>query len=218
MTHHQQPRNTESPIYYQRCQRTCHEGCAWLRKVIQELTLTKLIQQNERLIHLVQELLDKQPQTASRPPLPLHRPWNVTPSTPTRPPHSVSVPASSTIYFTNNPGNKWQHYTRNSTKSAPSIFSSTRLQPLFVDLDNKFQHIPAQHRISGSTRVAEFNSFAGPGNFAKHLTELLFQSFLLKSISVGFILTMVTRGTTKINWIHHVFSLWKSMPHTYSQK
>ena len=152
------------------------------RSVIQELTLTKLVLQNERLIHLVQELLDKQPQTASRPPLPLHRPWNVTPSTPTRPPHSVSVPASSTIYFTNNSGNKWQHYTRNSTKSAPSIFSSTRLQPLFVDLDNKFQHIPAQHRISGSTRVAEFNSFAGPGNFAKHLTELLFQSFLLKCL------------------------------------
>jgi hypothetical protein len=67
---------------------------------------------------------------------------------------------------------------------------------LLFDLDNKFQHIPAQHRISGSTRVAEFNSFAGPGNFAKHLTELLFQSFLLKSVSVGFILTMVTRGTT----------------------
>jgi hypothetical protein len=29
---------------------------------------------------------------------------------------------------------------------------------------------------------------------------------------------MVTRGTTKINWIHHVSSLWKSMPHTSSQK
>jgi hypothetical protein len=43
------------------------------RSVIQELTLTKLVQQNECLIHLVQELLDKQSQTASRPPLPLHR-------------------------------------------------------------------------------------------------------------------------------------------------
>ena len=56
-------------------------------------------------------------------------------------------------------------------------FSSTRLQPtstLFVDLDNKFQHIPAQHRISGSTLVAEFNSSSGPGNFAKHLIEKLF--------------------------------------------
>jgi hypothetical protein len=43
------------------------------------VTLTKLVQQYEHLIHLVQELLDKQPQTASRPLLPLHRPWNVTP-------------------------------------------------------------------------------------------------------------------------------------------
>jgi hypothetical protein len=85
------------------------------RSVIQELTLIKLVQQNERLIHLVQELLENQPQTASRPPLPLHRPWNVTLSTPTRPSHSVSIPANNTIWFTNNSGNKWQHYTRNST-------------------------------------------------------------------------------------------------------
>jgi len=40
------------------------------------------------------------------------------------------------------------------------------------------------------------------------------QSFLLKSVSVGFILTMVTRRTTTINWFHHVFSLWKSLCHT----
>ena len=46
----------------------------------------------------------------------------------------------------------------------------------FVDLDNKFQHIPAQHRISGSTLVAEFNSFSGPGNFAKHLTKAILRA------------------------------------------
>ena len=80
------------------------------RSVIQEFSLTKLVKQNEHLIHLVQELLENQPQTASRPPLPLHRPWNVTLSTPTRPSHSVSIPANNTIWFTNNSGNKWQHY------------------------------------------------------------------------------------------------------------
>lgn len=68
------------------------------RSVIQEHTLTKLVQQNERLIYMVQDLLDKQPQTASRPPIPLHKPWNVTPSTPTRPQHS-QFPFQPTVLF-----------------------------------------------------------------------------------------------------------------------
>jgi len=139
--------------------------------------LTKLVQQNERLIHLVQELLDKQPQTASRPPLPQHRPWNVTLSTPTRPPHS-QFPFQPTALFSSptTPATNDSTTPETQPNQRRASFSSTRLQPtstLFVDLDNKFQHIPAQHRISGSTLVAEFNSSSGPGNFAKHLTEKL---------------------------------------------
>ena len=182
-------------------------------EVIQELTLTKLVQQNERIIHLVHEQPVDHPYLYTDPGMSHHQ---------HQLDHHTQFPFQPTALFisptTLATNDSTTPETQPNQRRAFFPVPDYNQHPLFVDLDNKFQHIPAQHRISGSTLVAEFNSFAGPGNFAKHLTEQLFQSFLLKSVSVGFILTMVTRGTTKINWIHHVSSLWKSMPHTSSQK
>ena len=118
-------------------------------------------------------------QTLECHPLPLHRPWNVTP---TRPPHS-QLPFQPTALFNSptTPATNDNTTPETQPNQRRASFSSTRLlQPtstLFVDLDNKFQQIPAQHRISDSTLVAEFNSSSGPGNFAKHLTEKLFPEF-----------------------------------------
>ncbi|VDI25481.1 Hypothetical predicted protein, partial [Mytilus galloprovincialis] len=53
----------------------------------------------------------------------------------------------------------------------PRIIPSSSM---FEVIDAKFQSIPAPHKIAATDLLREFNSSSGPGNFAKHIVELLY--------------------------------------------
>ncbi|VDI58525.1 Hypothetical predicted protein [Mytilus galloprovincialis] len=139
------------------------------RSLAQDVAMAKLQQQNERLIHLVQSLVDK-PAAAAQNFTP-HRPWGNTTATPTREPRQL-MPTS---LFSPSPTNTPVTPVPSPTIRMPP--STTRLVPssnMFNVIDSKFQHIPPQYQIAACDLVREFNSSSGPGNFAKHLLEFIF--------------------------------------------
>ena len=172
-------------------------------------------------------------QTLECHPLPLHRPWNVTP------------------YLYTDPGMSHQldHHTHSFRSSQQHYLIHQQLWQQMTALHQKLNLISAehlfpvpdyynQHPLFLLTLTTSSNRFQPSTEFQIRLLlqsstpprvlatlqstwqKSYSQSFLLKSVSIGFILAMpmVTRRTTKINWIHHVFSLWKSMSDTSSQK
>ncbi|CAG2256100.1 unnamed protein product [Mytilus edulis] len=139
------------------------------RSLAQDVAMSKLQQQNERLIHLVQSLVDKPSATSQN--FTPHRPWGNMTATPTREPRQL-IPTS---LFSPSPNNT------PAVTPVPSptirLPTSTRLVPssnMFNVIDSKFQHIPPQYQIAACDLVREFNSSSGPGNFAKHLLEFIF--------------------------------------------
>lgn len=136
------------------------------RSLSQELAMSQLIKQNERLITLVQDLTNR-PTTFAP-----HRPWAPTVSdTPTR-----FQPATARQLHFNTPSAAVP------TTPLPNIATSTRVptpriipsSSMFEVIDAKFQSIPAPHKIAATDLLREFNSSSGPGNFAKHIVELLY--------------------------------------------
>ena len=111
------------------------------RYITQELAIEQLKKQNERLILLVQNLVEKPSQPTATPiSFTPQRTWDNLTSicTPTRPPRQLFPPSTPTDH-TASPLPNLQPARRSS-------FSSSRMVPsdsLFATLDQTFQHIPA---------------------------------------------------------------------------
>ena len=111
------------------------------RYITQELAIEQLKKQNERLILLVQNLVEKPSQPTATPiSFTPQRTWDNLTSicTPTRPPRQLFPPSTPTDH-TASPLPNLQPARR-------SQFSSSRMVPsdsLFATLDQTFQHIPA---------------------------------------------------------------------------
>ncbi|CAC5397853.1 unnamed protein product [Mytilus coruscus] len=142
------------------------------RSLSQELAMSQLIKQNERLITLVQDLTNR-PTTFTP-----HRPWAPSVSdTPTR-----FQPATARQLQFNTPSAAVPTTPLPNVATATSTRAPTpKIIPsscIFEVIAAKFQSIPAPHKIAATDLLREFNSSSGPGNFAKHIVELLYPELL----------------------------------------